>query len=156
MGISERSGSHLAVSFASLFIVLACLIWLPTAEARGTDVWLAKSEGRRPGSVCGDGRPIFVRLKAEDNLVINRVDFSRQQGEDHLRNEMSSRAERVVYVMVDEEVMYDQFAGLVSRIHADSDPIYVVLVTKKVRSEPWQCDIPVFAPLEPLGIRSVN
>jgi hypothetical protein len=61
---------------------------------------------------------------------------------------MKSRAERVVYVIVDSELSYGQFAAFVDRIEGATDDLHVIVISGEIRREFTKDRIPV-APLNP-------
>lgn len=82
-----------------------------------------------------DGRTEFVRLTKDGKTWINADEIPAGQVRTRVAALMQDRAERIVYVMVDSDLSYGQFAGFLDKIEGATDDLHVVVVSGKIRRE---------------------
>ena len=135
MGL-DRLRTLLAAPLASLFLILSLSAFggrTPPSYGFLIPVIQLHHEPQEPTD-CG-GRSEFIRLTKDGKTWINEDEFPPAQIAPAIASMMESRAERVVYVVVDSELSYWQFAGFLDQIQGATSDLHVVLVSGVVRRE---------------------
>jgi hypothetical protein len=126
--------SLVAPAFACLFLILAvCALPMRTRVSSGFAFPMIRLQ-HDPNEMtdCG-GRSEFVRLTKDGKTWINNDEIPADRIPSAIATIMENRAERVVYVIVDSEMSFGQFAHFVDRIEGSTADLHVVLVSGEVR-----------------------
>jgi len=123
-----------APAFASLFLVLAlCAFAVRAPVSTGFSIPVIRlHHDPNETTDCG-GRSEFLRLTKDGRTWINSEEIQAGEVRKDVANLMADRAERVVYVVVDSELTYGQFAQFVDRIAGSTDDLHIVVVSGEVR-----------------------
>jgi len=82
-----------------------------------------------------DGRFEFIRLTKDGKTWINEAEIPVNQVRQRVAALMEDRAERVVYVVVDSELSYGQFAEFLGKIVGATDDLHVIVISGEIRRE---------------------
>ena len=77
---------------------------------------------------CG-GRTEFVRLTKDGRTWINETEVASNRLVQTVSSLMENRAERVVYVVVDSDLSYGQFAEFLGKIEGATTDLHVIVVS---------------------------
>jgi len=134
-----------APALASLFLILSlCAFVVQRPVSAGFRVPMVRIHHDPQEPYDCDGRPEFLRLTKDGRTWVNEAEIPGGQLASTVASLMENRAERVVYVMVDSELSYGQFAGFLGKIAAATSDLHVVVVSGEVRrafeKRPDLCD----------------
>jgi biopolymer transport protein ExbD len=130
----ERLRSMVAVPFASLFLILLlCTMAVRRPAAVGFRVPVVRIHHDPNQPYDCDGRPEFVRLTRDEKTWINATEIPRDRIASKIAEIMETRAERIVYVMVDSEFTYGEFAEFMGQIEGSIPDLHVVVISGEVR-----------------------
>jgi biopolymer transport protein ExbD len=130
----NRLRTLVAAPVASLFLILLlCVLAVQRPVSAGFRVPMIRlhHDPNEPYD-CG-GRAEFLRMTKDGKTWINSTEIPADQVTARVAALMADRAERVVYVVVDSEVTYGQFAEFVDRISRGTADLHVVRVSGEVR-----------------------
>jgi len=124
----------LAAPVASLLLIL--LVWAfvvrgPVSEGFRVPVIQLHHSPNEPTD-CG-GRAEFVRLTKDGRTWINSDEIPANAIRAEVAELMTNRAERAVYIEVDSELTYGQFAQFADRVEGATDDLHIVLVSGDAR-----------------------
>jgi biopolymer transport protein ExbD len=83
---------------------------------------------------CG-GRSEFVRLSKDGRTWINEAEVPSGKLAPTISGLMENRAERVVYVIVDSDLSYGQFAEFLGKVKGSTSDLHVVVVSGAILRE---------------------
>lgn len=121
---------------ASLFLVLClCAFVVQRPESVGFRIPMVRIHRTYQHEFSCDGRFEFIRLTRDGKTWINATEIPTDQVRQRVAALMENRAERVIYVIVDSELSYGQFAAFMDRIEGATDDLYVIVVSGETRRE---------------------
>jgi len=135
----------LAAPLASLFLVLSlCAFVTQRPASSGFLIPMVRLHHDPQEPLGCDGRPEFIRLTHDEKTWINEAEVPSDQLPHAISDLMENRAERVVYVIVDSDLSYGQFAAFLDRIANSTTDLRVVVVSGEVliafKKRPDHCD----------------
>jgi biopolymer transport protein ExbD len=124
----------LAAPFASLFLVLSlCAFVIQPPASTGFRIPMVRlHRNSQEGLVC-DGRSEFVRLTKDGKIWINETELPMNQLRPTVTTLMENRAERVIYVVVDSDVSYGQFADLLDKVEGTTADLHILVISGENR-----------------------
>lgn len=128
--------SFVAPAFASIFLVLTmCALIVRSPSSTGYYVPMAQihHDPNEPTD-CG-GRSEFIRLTNDGRSWINDAEVPAERIGAAVAQVMDDRAEKVVYIVVDSNLSYGQFAQFVDRVTGAGPDIHIVLISGAVRRD---------------------
>ena len=124
-----------APGFASLLLILLCLC---AVDMRGTasqgfsiPMIRLQHDPNEPTD-CGD-RAEFLWLTKDGRTWANSEEIPAGQVQATVAALMANRVEKVVYVVVDSELSYGQFASFFDQVSGATPDLHVVLVSGEIR-----------------------
>jgi len=124
----------LAAPIGAVFLILAALYLVaakpPSQGFTIPMIWI-RHDAKEP--LACDGRPEFVRLTKDHKTWINADQIPETQVRKQVAMLMSDRAERVVYVVVDSELSYGDFARILDDVEGAIPNLHVVVVSGAAR-----------------------
>src|SRR5271169_6761579 len=130
----NRLFSLLAVPLAGIFLILIlCTFAMRKPVSTGIRIPVIRlhHDPNEPTD-CG-GRSEFIRLTRDGRTWINEDEIPRDQLVPKIAELMESRVERAVYVVVDSEMSYGQFAEFLGQVAGAATDLHVVVVSGEVR-----------------------
>jgi biopolymer transport protein ExbD len=125
-----------AAPMASLFLVLSlCAFVLQQPRSVGIRIPMIRIHHNPHKPYDCEGRPVFLRLTKDGRTWMNSEELPADQLRQTVVNVMENRAERVVYMVVDSELTYGQFAGFLDKIEGATNDLHVVVVSGEVLRE---------------------
>lgn len=129
----NRLRSLLAAPMASLFLMLSlCVFVVQRPGSTGTRIPMIRlhHDPLEPTD-CG-GRTEFVRLTKDGKTWINEAEITPDRLAATVSYLMENRAERVVYVVVDSDLTYGQFAEFLATVENATTDLRVVVVSGEI------------------------
>jgi hypothetical protein len=131
-----RIRTLIAPAMASLFLVLSlCAFVVQRPEPVGFRIPMVRIHRTYQHEFSCDGRFEFFRLTRDGKTWINATEIPEDQVRLKVAHLMENRAERVVYVMVDSELSYGQFAAFMDSIEGATDDLHIIVVSGEIRRE---------------------
>jgi biopolymer transport protein ExbD len=126
----------IAPAMASLFLMLSlCAFMVQRPESVGFRIPMVRLHHDPLRPYDCDGRAEFLRLTMDGKTWINETEIPADQLRLRVATLMEDRAERVVYVVVDSELSYGQFAEFLGSIEGATTDLHVVVVSGEIRRE---------------------
>jgi biopolymer transport protein ExbD len=123
----------LAAPFACLFLLLALYTFAvqkPASTGFRVPMIRLHHNPQEPTD-CG-GRTEFVRLTRDGKTWINEDEVAPDRLARTVSRLMENRAERVVYVVVDSDLSYGQFAGFLDKVEGSTTDLHVVVISGQI------------------------
>ncbi len=121
---------------AGLFLVLSlCTFGLQRPKSVGFSVPMLRVHRSLQHEITCDGRFEFLRLTKDGKTWINDDEIPIGHLRSLVASLMEDRAERVVYVVVDSEMSYGQFADFLGRIEGATNDLHVVVISGEIKRE---------------------
>ncbi|MGA2651163.1 MAG: hypothetical protein ABSF28_11600 [Terracidiphilus sp.] len=130
----NRMRGLLAAPVASLFLILAlCIFGVRRPAATGISIPMVRiHHNPEEPTDCG-GWAEFLRLTKDGKTWINESEIPADHVAPAVATLMESRAERVVYVVVDSELPYGRFAEFLDKVAGATSDLHVVVISGEVR-----------------------
>jgi len=126
----NRLRALVAAPIASLFLILSlCAFVIQSPHSLGFRIPMIRIH-HNPNEPydCG-GRPEFVRLTKDGRTRINNIEVSSSRLAPTISGLMESRAERFVFVIVDSDLSYGQFAEFLGKVKGSTADLHVVVLS---------------------------
>ena len=126
----NRLRALIAAPVASLFLILTlCTFAVQRPRSVGIRIPMIRLH-RNPleSTDCG-GRAEFIRLTKDGRTWINEIEVPANRIATAVSVLMENRAERVVYVVVDSDLSYGQFAEFLGKIKDATTDLHVVVIS---------------------------
>jgi len=132
----DRLRALVAAPLGGLFLVLVlCTFSVRRPAAVGFRIPMLRIHRTAQNEFSCDGRFEFLRLTRDGKTWINSTEISASQVRPSVAALMESRAERVVYVVVDSELSYGQFAKFLDSIEGATEDLHVVVISGEIRRQ---------------------
>lgn len=119
---------------ASLFLVLSlCAFIFQQRTPMGYRIPAISLDVDHPRSFCGGARTIVVSLNHDGELLLNQDPMTWETITPTVREVMRNRVYPGLYVLVDNDVPYAQFAALIDKLSASTSRIQIGLLTRELR-----------------------
>jgi biopolymer transport protein ExbD len=132
----NRLRSILAAPMAALFLILVlCIFAVRRPPSVGFSIPMVRIHRTYHNEFSCDGRFEFLRLTNDGKTWINEAKIPVNQVRHRVAALMEDRAERVVYVVVDSELSYGQFAEFLGKIEGATTDLHVVVISGEISRE---------------------
>jgi biopolymer transport protein ExbD len=132
--VFDRLRTLLAPALASLFLILVlCAIGAHRPASVGFRIPIILIHHHPQEPTDCEGRAVFLRLTKDGRTWINDTELPESQLASEVAEVMENRAERVVYVVVDSELPYGQFAQFLDKIAGATTDLHLVVVSGEIR-----------------------
>lgn len=128
-----RLRTLLAAPFARLFLLLSlCAFVVQRPPSTGFQIPVIRiHHNPQEPTDCG-GRSEFIRLTRDGRTWINEDEVAPGRLAPAVSELMENRAERVVYVVVDSDLSYGEFANFQDKVSGATTDLHVVVVSGQI------------------------
>ena len=132
----NRLYALIAAQLASLFLVLVlCTFEVRRPVSVGFRIPMLRIHRTAQDEFSCDDRSVFLRITRDGKTWINATEIPADQVRSTVATLMENRAERVVYVVVDSELSYGEFARFLDSVEGATEDLHVVVVSGEIRRQ---------------------